>query len=416
MPYGTTHGISVLPGRALFLAEDLSVPLNRRVWQECLAIRRAGLEVVVICPRGVKYDREAHVCVDGIEIYRYPLTPARGGALGYAREYGVALWRTWRLVRMLTTKYNFDVVHACNPPDLLLLPVLHLRRKGARLIFDQHDLVPELYLSRFSDGPKALYYVTRVLERLTFAAADLVISTNESYRAIALTRGHKRPEDVYVVRSAPDLSRFTRQVPDPELKRGKHYLIAYLGVMGPQDGVDHAIRALYVLRQQRDDWHAIFVGDGDVADDMRRLAKDLRLESLVEFTGRIPDDELTSILSTADVCLAPDPKNPLNDVSTMNKILEYMAMSRPIVSYDLKEARFSAGGAAMYATANDPHDFARCIESLLNNAPQRAAMGAEGLARLRERLSWEHSRQALLLVYERALGRTLPRPRRASLP
>jgi glycosyltransferase involved in cell wall biosynthesis len=286
------------------------------------------------------------------------------------------------------------------------------------MIFDQHDLVPELYLSRFSPTRGALYYATRLLERMTFAIADIVISTNESYRSVALTRGRKHPDDVFVVRSAPDLSRFVRCEPDAPLRRGKPYLLAYLGVMGPQDGVDHAIRALEVLHTRRNDWHAIFVGDGDVAENMRRLTRDLGLEKSIEFTGRIPDDALIRVLSTADVCLAPDPKNPLNDVSTMNKIVEYMAISRPIVSYDLKEARASAGGAALYARPNDFRDFARCIDELLDNPSRREAMGSEGLARLQKTFSWEHSERVLLTAYERALRRPLRQPaaRKAGYP
>ncbi len=358
----------------------------------------------MICPRGRTHDSEPHEVRDGVEIHRYPLRPAAGGTVGYLREYVVALWHTVRLVRNLSRSRRFDVVHVCNPPDLLLLPVWHLKRTGTRMIYDQHDLVPELYLSRFRRNRDLVYRATLVLERLMFRIADVVISTNESYRAVALARGRKCTEDVFVVRSAPDLSRFVQVERDPTLRRGKEFLLAYLGVMGPQDGVDHAIRALAILNERRGDWHAIFVGDGDVASEMRRLTRDLGLDGVVQFPGRIPDDELMTILSTADVCLAPDPKNPLNDVSTMNKIVEYMALSRPIVSYDLKEARASAGEAALYATPNDPVAFADCIEQLLDDSKRREEMGAAGLTRLRSGLSWEHSEQVLLDAYERALG------------
>jgi glycosyltransferase involved in cell wall biosynthesis len=393
-----------LRGRALFLVEDLSVPLNRRVWQECRALHRAGFEIEVISPRGVTHDVAPYELREGIRIHRYRLDPATGGPAGYVKEYLAALWHTWRLARALVRESPFDVVHACNPPDLLLFPVAHFKRFGTKFIFDQHDLVPELYLSRFRRTRGLGYLATLLLERFTLALADIVISTNESYKTIALTRGHKSPEDVFVVRSAPDLTCFIRNQPDVSLKRGKPYLLVYLGVMGPQDGVDHAIHALDVLSQERDDWHAIFVGDGDAAEDMKQLTRNLKLENRIEFTGRIPDEDLIVVLSTADVCLAPDPKNPLNDVSTMNKIVEYMAMSRPIVSYDLKEARASAADAAIYASPNDSTDFARCIDLLLDDAARRGAMGAEGLRRLQEGLSWEHSERVLLRAYERALG------------
>ncbi len=391
------------PGSALFLVEDLSVPLNRRVWQECVALRRAGFEVAVVCPKGQKHDRDAFELKDGVKIHRYPLAPATGGPGGYVREYGAALWRTRRLVRKLAAEQFFDVVHACNPPDLLLLAALSLKRKGARFIFDHHDLVPELYLSRFGRGRDLLYRLTLLLERLTFRLADVVISTNESYRAVALSRGGKHPEDVFVVRSAPDLSRFRPVEPDPELKGGRPHLISYLGVMGPQDGVDHALRALALLRELRRDWHAVFIGEGDVYPRMRALARELELDDAVEFTGRIPDEDVARILSSSDVCIAPDPKNPLNDVSTMNKIVEYMAMSRPIVAYDLVEARVSAGAAAVYAEPNDEPSFAIRISELLDDPARRQEMGRVGRSRVETALSWEHSERALLAAYERAL-------------
>jgi glycosyltransferase involved in cell wall biosynthesis len=300
----------------------------------------------------------------------------------------------------------FDLVHACNPPDFLLLVAWPLKRRGARFLFDHHDLVPELYLSRFGGEKDVLYRLTRALERATFHLADVVISTNESYRRIALTRGGKRPEDVFVVRSAPDLSRFREVEPDPGLKRGRRHLLAYLGTMGPQDGVDHAVRALAALRPRRDDdWRAVFVGGGDMLEPMRELAVECSLGDIVEFTGRVPDDDVIRVLSTADVCLAPDPKSPLNDVSTMTKIVEYMAMGRPIVSYDLAESKVSAGDAAIYAEADDVDSFAACIDTLLDDPDRRAAMSAEARTRI-EALSWQHSERALLAAYERALSKS----------
>ena len=348
--------------RSLILVENLSVPLDRRVWQEAEALRDSGAEVVVICPQGREQDRAAFERRDGVDIHRYPLTPAAGGPSGYVREYSAAFKRTAALVRRVAKGGHIDVVHACNPPDLLFATALWLRRTGTRFVFDHHDLVPELVLSRFGGNRRALHRLALVAERLTFRFADIVIATNQSYREIAIKRGKIRPEDVFVVRSAPDLDRFGPATPDPGLKRGRPNLIAYLGVMGPQDGVDHALRALALLRSEREDWHAIFVGDGDVGPQMRALAVELGLEDRAEFTGRIPDDQVRTILSTADVCLAPDPRNPLNELSTMNKILEYMAVGKPIVAYDLKEARASAEAAALYAVPNSERSFCSMIE------------------------------------------------------
>ncbi|MHC5907615.1 glycosyltransferase family 4 protein [Streptomyces sp. S6] len=397
--------------RALILVENLSVPFDRRVWQECTTLRDAGWEVHVICPRGTKRDTEAEAVIDGVRIHRYPLKAATGGPSGYLREYGSALWHTLRLARRVGP---VDVVHACNPPDLLFLPALWLKRRGARFVFDQHDLVPELYLSRFGRGEDFLYRAVCALERMTYRAADVVLATNESYRDVAVRRGGKRPDDVFVVRSAPDAGRFHPVPAEAELKRGKPHLLCYLGVMGPQDGVDYALRALARLRDEcgRSDWHAVFVGGGDTFDAMVELSGRLGLSGQVEFTGRIPDADLARYLSTADVCLSPDPHNPLNDVSTMNKVLEYMVMGRPIVSFDLKEARVSAGEAALYAPANDESAFARLIVELLDDPDGRARMGKIGQGRVGGPLAWQHSQASLLAAYTAASRAPGRRPHR----
>jgi glycosyltransferase involved in cell wall biosynthesis len=387
--------------RALILVENLSVPFDRRVWQECTTLRDAGWTVHVICPQGSKRDTEAEAEIDGVRIHRYPLRAATGGPAGYLREYGSALWHTLRLARKVGP---VDVVHACNPPDLLFLPALWLKRRGARFVFDQHDLVPELYLSRFGRGEDLLYRAVCALERRTYRAADIVLATNESYRDVAVRRGGRRPEDVFVVRSAPQIERFQPVPAEPELKNGKPHLLCYLGVMGPQDGVDYALRALAKLRDElgRTDWHAVFIGSGDAFDAMTELSRELGLAEQVQFTGRIPDADLVRYLSTADVCLSPDPRNPLNDVSTMNKVLEYMAMGRPIVSFDLKEARVSAGDAAVYAPANDEAGFAGLIALLLDDPDRRAHMGKIGQERVSGPLSWRNSQASLLAAYAAA--------------
>ncbi|MCM2511843.1 glycosyltransferase family 4 protein [Streptomyces griseoincarnatus] len=388
--------------RALILVENLSVPFDRRVWQECRTLRDAGWEVDVICPQGTKRDTEPEAVIDGVRIHRYPLRAATGGPAGYLKEYGAALWHTARLARKVGP---VDVVHACNPPDLLFLPALRLKRQGAAFVFDQHDLVPELYLSRFGRGKDLLYRGVCALERATYRAADVVLATNESYKDVAVRRGGRRPEDVFVVRSAPDTERFHPVEPEPELKRGKPHLLCYLGVMGPQDGVDYALRALAKLRDEvgRTDWHAVFVGAGDTFDAMVELSRELGLDGQVEFTGRVPDADLVRRLSTADVCLSPDPCNPLNDVSTMNKVLEYMVMGRPIVSFDLKEARVSAGEAAVYAKGDDEGEFAALIARLLDDPEQRSRMGKSGQERINGPLAWRNSQAALLAAYEAAV-------------
>lgn len=390
----------------LILVENLSVPFDRRVWQESCALTDAGFRVTVICPTGLNRDHTLEEVIDGIRILRYPLRPAAGGPAGYVREYGLALWHSLKLATKVRREGPVHFVHACNPPDLLFLIALVLRPWGSRFVFDHHDLVPELFQSRFPGSRPVLYRLTRILERLTFMCADAVISTNESYRTVAIERGKVPSERVTVVRSAPDLARFVTQEADGALRKGKPYLLAYLGVMGPQDGVDFALRALKLLRTDlgRDDFYCIFMGAGDCYDDMIALSTQLGVDDVVDFPGRVPDEFVQRCLSTADVCLSPDPLNPLNDVSTMNKVIEYMAMGRPIVSFDLKEARVSAGDAAIYVRPNDELEFAQAIDTLLQDPELRQQMGQLGLDRVRSKLSWDASRSELVRFYRGLLS------------
>ena len=390
--------------RVLILLQNEPVPSDRHVWNQTSALARAGYDVVVICPKGEDRDRAATEVLDGVEIHRYEPRRAEGGALTYAVEYSSALWSIARLARQLARERPFDVVHACSPPDVLLLAALPLRRRGTRLIFDHHDLTPELYASRFGGEGGAVHRATLGAEQIAFRLADVVLSVNESYRRIAITRGRRNPEDVFVVRTGPDLTRFVQVPADPLLKRGKAHLLSYAGVMGPQDGVDHALRALALLRDRREDWHAIFMGDGEVLPKMRHLNAALGLQDLVEFTGWVEHDEIGRVLSSSDVCLAPDPSSPLNDVSSMVKLSEYMAMSRPIVSFDLEESRIAAGDAADFATGGDEADFARLVDGLLDDSARRRAMGAAGRERAERVLAWEHQERALLAAYDRALA------------
>jgi glycosyltransferase involved in cell wall biosynthesis len=362
------------------------------------------MHVTVVCPRGIERDLEPYELREGVEIHRYPLRPARG-AVGYAAEYTTAFVRVASLVRRLARVSRFDVVHVANPPDVLLAAVWPLRRQRAALVLDHHDLAPELYRSRFGRGRDPVYLGLRALERLNFALADVVIATNESYRRLAISRGGKDPNDVIVVRNAPDLARLRRVARELGHARGKRYLLAYLGAMAPQDGVDEALRALALLREKRDDWHAIFMGDGPSLIDVSRLSDELGLADVVEFTGWAGDDVFIPVLSSADICLSPEPSSPLNDVSTMIKVAEYMAFGVPVVCYDLRESRATAADAALYARPNDPRSYAAAIDALLEDAELRARLGQIGERRVREGLSWERSERELLRAYERALAR-----------
>jgi glycosyltransferase involved in cell wall biosynthesis len=392
------------PPRVLLAIENLSMPRDRRAWPECLALRDAGFEVEAICPRGLdgEDEKEFEVC-DGIPIYRYPARPSGGSALGYAREYLSAMWQISRLASKRSRERPFDVVHVGNPPDVLLLALWSLKRHGTRFVFDHHDLAPELYEARFG-GRGLARLALRAIERMSFALADVVISANESYRRLAITRGRKHPEDVFVVRNGPDLSRLPTAEADPSLRRGKRHLLTYVGQIEPQDGVDVGIRALALLAKRRQDWHALFVGDGDGLGEAQALAAELGLADRVGFTGWVHDPaDVRRIIISSDVCLSPEPKNALNDASTLIKVAEYMASALPVVAFELTETRRTAGRAAAYARPDDLASFAARIDELLDDPVRRERMGAVGRARVERSLGWEYSRRELIEAYRRAL-------------
>lgn len=394
------------PGKVLIIVENLPVPFDRRVWMEAVTLRRSGYEVSVICPVGKGAER-TYEEIQGIHIYRHPLPPERSSPLGYIREYWWAISREFRLARRVwKERGGFDLIHICNPPDLLFLVALRYKLlRGVRVIFDQHDLNPELYEAKF--GRRDLFYqALRLAEKLTFRTADAVIATNESYRDIALGRGGKRPEEVFVVRSGPDLSRFALRPADPAWRGGARFLVGYVGVMGEQEGIDlllAAVRELVHVRG-RTDFRFMLIGGGPAVPEMKRLAAEMGVAEYVEFAGRVPDEELIARLSSCDVCVNPDPKTPFNDRSTMNKILEYMALGKPIVQFDLLEGRRSAGEASLYAAPNDPADFAARIEALLADPAERARRGEIGYARMRDELEWRHQIPRLQAAYRFALG------------
>lgn len=374
---------------------------------EARALVRAGYDVTVICPAGTTRDRASRETLEGVSIARYPYRQAGAGPWSYLGEYASAVRHMRRLAGSLARERPFDLVQLCNPPDVLFLAAGPLRRSGARVVFDHHDLVPELYEARFGRRGGPLYRAATWAERRTFGVADVILAPNESYKSVAIERGGKRAEDVFVVRMAPDLTRFRPVAADPGLKRGSTFLLAYAGTIGPQDGVDHALRALRVLADRRDDWHAVFAGSGDAAASALSLSRELALQDRVEFVGHLEDEALVRLLCSADVCLAPEPWNALNDVSTMIKVVEYMGLGRPMVAYDLRETRYSAGDAALYASPNEPAALASCIEEALDDPGLRERMGEAGKRRADE-LSWSRSEESLLAAYERALSKRAP--------
>jgi glycosyltransferase involved in cell wall biosynthesis len=386
----------------LIVVENLPVPLDRRVWLEATTLVAHGYEVSVICPTGKGWDKP-YEAIDGVHIYRYPEPPeAHSGALAYAREWGGALWHMFRLARKVRRERGFDVIHGCNPPDLVFLLALRWRLHGVRYLFDHHDVCPELFEAKFAKKG-LLYRIMLIWERLTFATARVSIATNDSFREIAIRRGHMAPEDVFVVRSAPQVEKFEIRRPDPVHRKGAAILIGYVGVIGQQEGMDILVAdADHLIRRLgHPDVHFAIVGFGPHLDEVRHDVARRGLEAHFTFTGPLYGEDLLAVLNTANIGVSPDPKNPMNDISTMNKVMEYMTLEKPVVQFDLKEGRASAGEASLYARANDPEDFAAKLAELIDDPERRARMGRIGRQRVLEKLSWAHSVPQLLAAYDR---------------
>lgn len=399
------HGSRERRHHVHIIVQNLPVPFDRRVWLECTSLVAAGYRVSVVCPRGPGDPPEQ--IIDGVTLYKYRPPPTGRNKSAFVSEYLYSFLATSWLTLRAWMRHRFDVIQACNPPDIFWPIAFWFRLFGVRFVFDQHDLCPELYESKFSDRRSLLYRGTLLLERCTYGVAHHVISTNDSYRSIALSRGRRRPSEVTVVRTGPDPERMTAGPVHPHLRRGRPYLVVYLGVMGPQDGVDLAVMAAEHLVHTvgREDISFTFIGAGESLDELLALRETFRLQDYVEFTGRLPDDEVARYLSTADIGLCPDPKNPLNDLSTMNKTMEYMSYGLPVVAFDLCETRVSAGDAAIYATPNLVESFAGCVATLIDNEPLRSAMGTFGRRRVVTTLSWSHQAMAYVAVFDRLTAR-----------
>ncbi len=394
--------------RVLIIVQNLPVPFDRRVWLECQTLTAAGYDVTVICPRGMEASAAFQI-IDGVSIHTYPPYAPGGSKVGFVTEYAYSFLATARLAARARNRGPFDVIQACNPPDIFWPLARWLRRRdGSRFVFDHHDLCPELYKSRFPDGASLLLRGLLMLERATFRTADKVTSTNTSYAKVAVKRGGKREGDVTVVRTGPDLERLEPVPVQPELRRGREHLVAYIGVMGPQDGVDIVIDAAdhIVRRLGRTDISFTLMGSGDCFDELVAQRDRLGLGDHVELTGRVPDETVAAVLSTADVGLSPDPLNPLNDVSTMNKTMEYMVFGLPVVAFDLRETRVSAGDAAVYAEPNRVDRFAQAIIDLVDDPPRRIQMGLIGRRRVEQELAWTHQQHGYLAVFDELTGRT----------
>jgi glycosyltransferase involved in cell wall biosynthesis len=388
--------------RVLIIVENLPVPFDRRVWSEATTLSRHGYEVSVICPKGPGATASFEI-IEGISVYRHWLPRERRGVLNYFAEYSAALfWEFVLSVKILTTR-GFDVVHACNPPDLIfIVGAFHKFLFGKSFLYDQHDINPEFYEAKFAR--RGLLWRALVLfERLTFGVCDVSIAPNQSYRAIAIERGRMNPDRVFVVRSGPNLSRVRSLPADPAWKKGRKFLVAYVGVIGEPEGIDLLLESIERIRRIRNraDVQFVIVGSGPELQEVEKIAAALALDELVTFTGRVDDAVLFTILSTADVCVAPDRPNAMNDKSTMNKTMEYMALGKPIVQFDLTEGRVSAGEASVYVQNTDTAEFGDKILELLDDPVRRDRMGAFGQKRIYCELAWAHEEANLLSAYEK---------------
>jgi glycosyltransferase involved in cell wall biosynthesis len=386
------------------IVENLPVPVDRRVWCEARALRDAGYVVSVICPKGKNSCTASYEILDGIHIYRHRAWEA-SGAIGYLLEYAWALIAELYLVLKVFSRSRFRVLQGCNPPDTIFLIALILKPFGVRYIFDHHDLSPEVFEAKFGSAGGLFCALARLAEKCSFRVADVSIATNESFKEVAIARGGKRPEEVFVVRNCPDLTAFRRAESRSEIKGEKPLTVVYVGFMGQQDGLDLLVESIehIVKHENRQDTHFLFVGRGTMLPALREMVAKKELDRFVTFTGQVPHDEVVNYLSNADVGVAPDPKTPMNDKSTMIKIFEYMALELPVVLFDLKEGRHTAGPAALYAKPNDPIDFANQVNKLLDSVELRRQLGACGRKRIEESMNWEVEKIGLLQAYGAAL-------------
>ncbi|MDQ1486401.1 MAG: hypothetical protein QOJ62_2094 [Actinomycetota bacterium] len=403
------RGFERKPG-VLIIVQNLPVPLDRRVWLEANALTASGYQVSVICPAGP--GDPAYQELDGVHIYKYRPAPEASGTLGFVWEFAYSWCRAAALSVRVLRRHGFDVLQACNPPDTYWLLGWFYRLMGKRFVYDQHDLNPEVFLSRFGKPRGATqrlqYRMLLTLERLTYRVAHHVISTNESYREVAMDRGHRVADDVTIVRSGPDTAVMRPATGTAALRNGRRYLACYLGIMGPQDGVDVLLYAIndYVKILERDDCQFALLGFGDCLDELMALSTSLGLDDYVTFTGRADAAKVAEYLSTADVGVSPDPLSPLNDVSTMNKTMEYMAYALPVLAFDLKETRVSAGPAAVYVAPGDVTGFAKALGELLDDEESRAEMAVQARLRAAEVLDWRPQARAYLGVYDKLMGIT----------
>jgi glycosyltransferase involved in cell wall biosynthesis len=387
----------------LIIVENLPVPLDRRVWQEALALRDAGYKVVIICPQ-MKGFVAPEELLEGIQIYRHKMAPEAKGLLGFFSEYASALWGETILAWKAYRRHRFKIIHMCNPPDLIFAVAWPFKLLGVRVIFDVHDLWPEMFEAKFNKR-NLMYWAVRLAQRLNYACADVVLATNETNREAAIQNGRKDPSRIFLVRTAPKIPNTTLPA-NPALKKGRAYLVGYVGVMGSADGVHVLLEAAaHVVHQmKRRDVQFLLMGDGPEYPDLLALRDKLQLTEYVDLPGWAKNDFLFPALKTIDLGVTCDVPNAYNHSCTMNKVLEYMAFAKPQVSFDLKESRASALDAADFVSEVSSAKLAEAIVALLDDPTRREQMGRKGYERLHRDLNWEKSVEQLLRAYDSALS------------
>jgi glycosyltransferase involved in cell wall biosynthesis len=393
------------PRRVLLVVENLPVPYDRRVWQEALALKAAGFEVSVISPATTRYPKLSEF-LEGIQVYRYPMLIEGKGYLGLIVEYLWSFICIFTLSAYVDTRIGFDAIMIANPPDIFFPIIWIYRLLGRKTVFDHHDLVPELFATKFHVKRSIVLSFFYIAERMMFRSVHKVISTNESYKAVAMRRGRRASEDVVVVRNAPDPARFSIRTPEPQLRKSAKFLVAFLGEIGQQDGVDVLIRAIKTIKDALgpNAIHCVLMGAGPHFDHIVAYARAEGVAADITFTGRADNELISRVLSTADIAVDPCPGSAHSDLSTATKIMEYMFFSLPIVAFDLLETHRSGADAVCYARVDDEAHFAQRIIELLPDEDQRRALGAAARVRLDTALSWRESSRHLIELMESLLG------------
>ncbi len=377
-------------------------PNDRRLRQEAEALVAGGYEVSVICPYLKEKKQLRQEVIDGVTIYRYPAPKRNIGFVGYIWGYIYSLIAMFWTTLKVYFRKGFDVVHTNNPPDVLVLIAAFYKLLGKRYVFDHRDLAPEMFKVIFGGGRGFVYKMLVWFEKLSCQLADHIVATNESYKKIEMERSRVPEERISIVRSGPDLDVIRRVDPDPGLREKGKPIVCYAGAIGLHDGVDYMLRAIKHLVEDlgRTDFYCVLIGRGKNWQKMQAYSQELGIAEHVWFTGWVEDADFLRYLSAADICVAPDPSNPFTDRSTMIKVNEYMAMGKPVVSFNLPEHRFTAQEAGIYAEPNDELDMARKIAYLMDNPEQREKMGQAGRKRIETELSWAYQIDHLLGAYE----------------